>query len=146
MTENKRFNIRKSEIIDGAYCIFDDIGKYAFTPQMYPKSLISTCKALNELNDENEQLRLDFKEMKGLLHLLEDEKELLEKDNKELKDIMNEVFELLSEEVDVFSDKATEHDINAYLELKELDNKDAYYMCTATKKAIKLLKKGGYLE
>ena len=61
-------------------------------------------------------------------------------ENKQLKSVVKEVIELLSEEVDVFSDKATEHDINAYVELKELDNKDAYYMATATKKAIKLLK------
>lgn len=64
----------------------------------------------------------------------------LEKENEQLKSIIKEVIELLSEEVDVFSDKATEHDINAYIELKELDNKDAYYMATATKKAIKLLR------
>ena len=30
--------------------------------------------------------------------------------------------------------------LNAYIELKELDNKDAYYMATATKKAIRMLK------
>lgn len=67
---------------------------------------------LNELNDENEQLKSTIKE----------------------------VIELLSEEVDLFTDKATEHDINAYIELKELDNKDAFYMAIATKKAIKMLK------
>ena len=65
----------------------------------------------------------------------------------EIVDLLNEqsktiqeVYDLLVEEVDVFSDKATEHDIYAYVELKELDNKDAYYMATATKKAISLLK------
>lgn len=57
-----------------------------------------------------------------------------------LKRTMKGVAELLSEEVDLFSDKATEHDINAYIELKELDNKDAYYMAVSTKKAIKMLK------
>lgn len=64
----------------------------------------------------------------------------LTEENEQLKSVVKEVIELLSEEVDVFSDKATEHDINAYIELKELDNKDAYYMATATKKSIKLLK------
>ena len=48
--------------------------------------------------------------------------------------------QILSEEVDVFSEKATKHDIIAYVELQELDNKDAYYMATATKKAIRMLK------
>ena len=60
--------------------------------------------------------------------------------NEQLKSTIKEVTELLSEEVDLFSDKATEHDINAYVELRELDNKDAFYMATATKEAIKMLK------
>lgn len=64
----------------------------------------------------------------------------LQNENEQLKSTIKEVTELLSEEVDLFSDKATEHDINAYVELKELDNKDAYYMATATKKAIRMLK------
>ena len=67
---------------------------------------------LNELNDENEQLKSTIKE----------------------------VIELLSEEVDLFTDKATEYDINGYIKLKELDDKDAFYMAIATKKAIKMLK------
>ena len=69
--------------------------------------------------------------------------ELLNKfseENKELKQAIKEVLKLLEEEVDLFSDKATEHDIQAYIELRELDNKDAYYMAVSTKKAIKILK------
>lgn len=64
----------------------------------------------------------------------------LQEENEQLKLTIKEVIELLSEEVDLFTDKATEHDINAYIELKELDNKDAFYMAIATKKAIKMLK------
>lgn len=64
----------------------------------------------------------------------------LQEENKQLKSTIKEVIELLLEEVDLFTDKATEHDINAYIELKELDNKDAFYMAIATKKAIKMLK------
>ena len=75
-------------------------------------SLEKVVDLLNSLNDENEQLKSTVKEVLGLL----------------------------SDEVDLFSDKATEHDINAYVELKELDNKDAFYMATATKKAIRMLK------
>ena len=52
---------------------------------------------------------------------------------------INKVYELL-EEADIFSDKATEHDIKAYIELQEFDNKDAYYLACGIKKAIKLLK------
>ena len=64
----------------------------------------------------------------------------VKKENEELKSTIKEVTELLSDEVDLFSDEATEHDINAYMELKLFDNKDAFYMATATKKAIRMLK------
>ena len=64
----------------------------------------------------------------------------LYRENEQLKSTIKDVVELLSEEVDLFSDKALEHDICAYIELKELDNKDAYYMAISTKKAIKMLK------
>jgi len=72
-------------------------------------------------------------DLSGLLNDLND-------DNEQLKSIIKEVTELLSDEVDLFSDKATEHDLNAYMELNEFDNKDAFYMATATKKAIRMLK------
>lgn len=65
----------------------------------------------------------------------------LTKENEKLRKTINEVIELLLEEVDLFSDKATEHDIIAYKEMNQFDNKDAYYMCTATKKAIEKLKR-----
>ena len=64
----------------------------------------------------------------------------LHEENQRLKQTMKEVKELLIEEVDIFSDEATEHDINAYIELQEFDNKDAYYLATSTKKAIKMLR------
>ena len=79
---------------------------------------------------EDIRFREDFLDLLNELH----------EENQSLKQGINEVKELLLEEVDVFSDKATEHDINAYIELKELDNKDAYYIATATKKSIKILK------
>lgn len=94
-----------------------------------------------ELNDENQDLLTKKEDAEyELLYLKEKYEELFE-ENEQLKLVVKEVMELLSEEVDLFSDKAIEHDINAYIELKELDNKDAYYMATATKKAIKLLKR-----
>lgn len=64
----------------------------------------------------------------------------LTEENEQFKSTIKDVVELLSEEVDLFSDKALEHDICAYIELQELDNKDAYYMAISTKKAIKMLK------
>ena len=78
------------------------------------------CQELNKIVDENNQLR---------------------KEMEQLKQTIKGVYEILSIDVDVFSDKATKHDINAYIELRELDNKDAYYIAKGTKKAIELLKK-----
>lgn len=76
---------------------------------------------------------LSFDEVVDLLNELSNE-------NEQLKQSIKKIIELLSEEVDVFSEKSTEHDIIAYRELNKLDNKDAYYMATATKKAIRMLK------
>lgn len=39
---------------------------------------------LNDLSEENEQLRFDFKEMKGLLHSLEEENEQLKQNARRL--------------------------------------------------------------
>lgn len=95
------------------------------------------CKKENEqLKKTNQELNDELQETIGYLSL----KSGVEKENEQLKSTIKEVIELLSEEVDLFTDKATEHDINAYIELKELDNKDAFYMAIATKKAIKMLK------
>ena len=103
-------------------------------------SLKQCLDLLNELNDNSEFLEFENESLEdGATKYVELCHQSL-KENEQLKSIVKEVVELLSGEVDVFSDKATEHDINAYIELKELDNKDAYYMATATKKAIKLLK------
>lgn len=111
----------------------DGATKYA---ELYHKSL-----------KENEQLKNEKESWKkSWIEEMEDQEEQskcilkLVKENEKLKSTVKEVLGLLSDEVDLFSDKATEHDINAYVELKELDNKDAFYMATATKKAIKMLK------
>ena len=93
---------------------------------------------------DNPNTELDFIEMLGdCLEAEEIVDRLNEQDTEisELKQTIRGVYEILSIDVDVFSDKATEHDINAYIELKELDNKDAYCIAKGTKKAIELLKK-----
>lgn len=97
---------------------------------IYPNEIVDL---LNELVDKNEQLQ---KDCTALIYNNQEYR----KENKQLKQSIKEVVELLSEEVDVFSEKATEHDIIAYRELNKLDNKDAYYMATATKKAIRMLR------
>lgn len=95
---------------------------------------------LNGLYNENEELKKQLKSKEKAHTRCDELYWKLYDENEQLKSRIKEVTELLSEEVDLFSDKATEHDINAYVELKELDNKDAFYMATATKKAIKILK------
>ena len=92
---------------------------------------------------ENPNTDLDFIEMLG--DCLEAEEIVnrlngLYEENEQLKSTIKEVIELLSEEVDLFIDKATEYDINACIKLKELDDKDAFYMAIVTKKAINMLK------
>lgn len=57
-----------------------------------------------------------------------------------LKQTMKGVAEILSINADLFSDKAIEHDMNAYRELQEFDNKDVFLMAVSIKEAIKILK------
>ena len=95
---------------------------------------------LNGLYNENEELKKQLKSKEKAHTRCDELYWKLYDENEQLKSRIKEVTELLREEVDLFSDKATEHDINAYVELKELDNKDAFYMATATKKAIRMLK------
>ena len=138
MTENKRFTLDEDRIQDNqSPCCYIE----------YYKGLIPIVDLLNELAEEKKELQFQcnlLREQANEFHRGARENAnrvgQLEKENKELKEVIKEVLKLLEEEVDLFSDKATEHDIKAYIELREFDNKDAYYMATATKKAIKLLK------
>ena len=91
-----------------------------------------------EKNDElNEQIADDYNEANLFTVRIAD----LANENVKLKTTIKEVIGLLEEEVDLFSDKATKHDLTAYRELQDLDNKDAFWMATATKKAIKMLRR-----
>lgn len=151
----KRFNIRKSHILKNGWFIEDNLKKFTFPTLKGDKGwLISYCKALNKLFEDNKQLKKllecsreeanDYcEELMGkdeFIRLYKSQRDDYIKENKQLKSTIKEVTELLSEEVDVFSNKATEHDMNAYVELNQLDNKDAFYMATTTKKVIKMLK------
>lgn len=98
------------------------------------------CELLNELNDKCNFLEIENESLEdGATRYAELYHQSL-KESEQLKSTIKEVIEILVEEVDVFSEEATEYVINAYLELKELDNKDAFYMAIATKEAIKMLK------
>jgi len=109
---------------------------------------VERSKALSKLQKENEQLKLKVNGLKSEVEIWKEdanehikETNKLFEENKQLKQTIKEIYEILSTDVDVFSEKATEHDINAYVELRELDNKDAYYIAKGTKKAIELLKR-----
>ena len=87
MTE-KRFEIIKSAIIDGARVIKDNENKYTFATTFETATLINYRKALNELNDENEQLKQrnnrQAKQLDRLYNLIE------EKDWRTLSDIIDD--------------------------------------------------------
>jgi len=55
MTE-KRFYVAESKSIDG-YCVFDGEKKYAFSPRPRKADCLNDAHILNELAEENQQLR-----------------------------------------------------------------------------------------
>ena len=76
MTENKRFDIKPSSIVDDCFVIIDSESKYAF-PTLESTLNYMFCKALNELNDENQKLKdklceLGVSDVKGIDTGLED--------------------------------------------------------------------------
>lgn len=130
---------KKFKIINelGDYHLLDGDEELCYdlcSPAMAKENWDNVVEKLNELNTEREYLI-------GERGKLETKNVLLRKENEQLRKTIKEVIELLLEEVDLFSDKATEHDIIAYKEMNEFDNKDAYYMCVSTKKAIKMLQR-----
>ena len=89
MTE-KRFAVTQTVLGRGIY----DFQAENELCESYDEDAYSqVVKKLNELYEENKQLRFDFKEMKGLLHSFEDEIERLEKENKEIKAKYNRCIE-----------------------------------------------------
>jgi len=117
------------------------LSKYA-TPSSVSYFCDENGRMLNKevvkvLNEQSSIIRRDEMSIKTMMSNMEK----LEEENEQLRKTINEVIELLLEEVDLFSDKATEHDIIAYNEMNQFDNKDAYYMCISTKKAIQMLKR-----
>lgn len=66
MTE-KRFEIVKSKLIKDGWVISDKIKQFTFpTLKGDKRALISYCKALNELNEENENLKHQLITLDGL--------------------------------------------------------------------------------
>ena len=65
----KRFYVAESNLIDG-YCVFDREKKYAFSPKPREADCLNDAHTLNELYEENEQLK-SFKSR--VFNLLQDE-------------------------------------------------------------------------
>lgn len=111
MTEQKRFTITQDfeehhrQIRDNGYII---MGCF-----VEPQAEV-IVDLLNQLNDENEQL----------------------------KQVIQEAYTILKE-ADLFSDKATTHDTIAYKEMFKFDNKDSYSIAKGIKEAMKILKESG---
>lgn len=109
---------------------------------------------LEELDDENVKLRAKILEQQVIITELNKQIEQLnlaiddllthtsceeaKKENSDLRQNIKIIKDLLSE-CDLFSDKATEHDIIAYRELHKFDNKDAYSIACAIAKIKKVI-------
>ena len=91
MTEDKRFEIKQSVMDNNRYVIHDSKKEYTF-PVLDSTLNYMFCKALNELSDENEQLRKE-NDMLSCELSVSANKEIsrncriaeLEEENKELK-------------------------------------------------------------
>lgn len=150
MTENKRFTITQDfeehhrQIRDNGYIL---MGCFV-EPQA--KVIVDL---LNQLNDENEQLKkkieyykeakqeykADWKYASARAEKYEDKCDSLQDENEELEQIIKEAYNIL-QEANLFSNKATNLDIYAYSEMLKMDNKDAYAIATGIKEALKILK------
>lgn len=64
MTENKRYNIKPSKIIENGFCIQDDRREHSFPTTGDKSHLIMYEKALNEQNNRIKELESENKMLK----------------------------------------------------------------------------------
>ena len=83
MTE-KRFNIKPSAIVDDVTVIIDSEKKYTF-PVLDSTLNYMFCKAMNELNDENEQLKQENNDLIKLINDLGSEEM-----DRQMEEILND--------------------------------------------------------
>ena len=142
MMSEKRFEVDGVEVErfmlvfgdDGTRVVDNQTGKELYAIDVV--DLLNEQQAIiTELNKQIEQLNLAIDDL--LSHTSCEE---VKKENSDLRQNITIIKDLLSE-CDLFSDKATKHDIIAYKEMRQFDNKDAYCICTAIKKAIEKLKR-----
>ena len=89
-----------------------------------------------DLQKENRKLKEGYKHH---ISELKSENEILIKESEELKQSIKKAYNIL-QEADLFSDKATTHDLIAFTQMLKLDNKDAYCIANSIKEALKILK------
>ena len=120
MSENKRFKITKSKVVQNAHVIED--GKKQFTFPTFVgdnRGLIGYEKTLNELSEENEQLKQSFD--KSLLSHTKtcDEYRILSKKNKRLTE-ENEQLKSVNMEMEDCLGRLEESNINLRIKLKKI--------------------------
>ena len=77
MTENKRYDIKPSKIIENGFCIQDDEKEHSF-PTVDDKShLIMYEKALNEQDERIKQLQIEIMGQSEEIEILSDENKRL---------------------------------------------------------------------
>ena len=80
----KRFYVAESNLIDG-YCVFDREKKYAFSPKPREADCLNDAHTLNELYEENEQLKSALKELKEIGDYQADRIRELDDENEHIK-------------------------------------------------------------
>ena len=95
MTENKRFEIKQSAMNNNRYVIHDSKKEYTF-PVLDSTLNYMFCKALNELHDENEKLKIFLKAVNEELSLANRDYDTLEEEYEQLKqnntELINKIY------------------------------------------------------
>lgn len=84
MTENKRFKVRSSRVVDDTFIIDDNERKYLF-PIVEDKVIHMYCKALNDLDSENKELKDEVYDWKASAEDYLKLGKSLQKENEKLK-------------------------------------------------------------
>ena len=90
MTENKRFEIKPSAMYNNKYVIHDSKKEYTF-PVLDSTLNYMFCKALNELSDENERLKIFLRAVNEELDLTIRDYDTLEEENEQLQNQIDEL-------------------------------------------------------
>lgn len=131
--KSKDNQIRQNGLIMNTDEVVDLLNSQSKLISAYNYEFAKMSKENKKLKEMNEQLNLAIDDL--LTHTSCEE---VKKENSDLRQNIKIIKDLLSE-CDLFSDKATEHDIIAYRELHKFDNKDAYSIACAIAKIKKVI-------